>query len=283
MYPTLLPATIGLLTVFAFPVACQDDDYHRTLNIVAHHDDDLLFLNPEIMQDIDVGRGVQTLFLTAGDAGLDSEYWTGRQSGALAAYARMAGVDDDWTESSLDIPDRDISLYTLVDQDDISLIFLRLPDGSADGNGFANTGNESMEKLWKSAIPEIRSVDESGMTYTRDALIDTIAWIIDDYDPHAVNTLNYLDDFGTGDHSDHTAGALFANEAAIQSSFDGTVTAYIGYESSDLPPNVMGEELEVKKAAFYSYAGYDPAGCTSDQSCSGTAYERWLQREFPRD
>ncbi|KAL3464581.1 hypothetical protein BJX64DRAFT_275780 [Aspergillus heterothallicus] len=283
MHSNLLAATFGLLAAFGTHVNCQEDDYHRTLNIVAHQDDDLLFLNPEIIQDISIGRGVRTVYLTAGDAGLDSEYWTGRQIGALAAYARMAGVSDDWDESTLEIPGGEISLYTLTEQDDVSIIFLYLPDGSTDGNGFDSTGNESMEKLWKSTIAAISTVDDSGNVYTRDTLIDTLAWIIDDYDPHAMNTQNYLDDFGTGDHSDHTAGALFANEAAAQSSFSEAITAYVGYESRDLPLNVQGEDLEEKKAVFYAYADYDPATCTSDQACIGTEYERWLQREYPRD
>jgi LmbE family N-acetylglucosaminyl deacetylase len=280
---TLSATALGLLAAFVSGVSCEEDNYRRTLNIVAHQDDDLLFLNPEIINDISIGRGVRTVFLTAGDAGLGSEYWTGRQNGTMAAYASMAGVDDDWDESDLDIPDGDICLYTLKDQDDISLIFLHLPDGGADGDGFPSTGNESMEKLWKRAISAIGTVDESDAVYTRDSLVDTLTWIINDYNPHALNAQNYLDDFCTGDHSDHTAGALFANEAAKQSCFEGVVTAYFGFESSAFQRNVLGEDLEAKKSAFYQYAEFDSAACSSDRECAGTVYEPWLQREWPRN
>ena len=36
----------------------------KTLNVVAHTDDDLLFINPDIQDDIDAGKCVQTLYIT---------------------------------------------------------------------------------------------------------------------------------------------------------------------------------------------------------------------------
>ncbi len=36
------------------------------LTIVAHPDDDLLFLNPDILRDIEAGRCARTVFVTAG-------------------------------------------------------------------------------------------------------------------------------------------------------------------------------------------------------------------------
>src|ERR1700749_3509165 len=59
-----------------------------TLNIVAHEDDDLLFLSPDLLHAIQGGGKVRTIFVTAGDAGSGTSYWTGRQNGMLAAYAQ---------------------------------------------------------------------------------------------------------------------------------------------------------------------------------------------------
>jgi hypothetical protein len=157
---------------------------------------------------------------------------------------------------------------------------LHLPDGSADGNGFASTGNESMEKLWKSIIGQIRTVDESGTTYTHEELINTLAQIINDYNPDRVNGQDHIHDFGTGDHSDHTAGALFVNRAAWASIFTGTVSAYEGYPIENLPSNVDGDSLKAKQSAFYTYATFDTAACASDQACTATQYEAWLQRQY---
>lgn len=60
----------------------------QTLNIVAHQDDDLLFLSPDLINDIASGRSVRTVFLTAGDAGNGRDYWISRQAGSQAAYSK---------------------------------------------------------------------------------------------------------------------------------------------------------------------------------------------------
>ncbi|KAL5339525.1 hypothetical protein BJX70DRAFT_363899 [Aspergillus crustosus] len=270
-----LQAFLLLFGLFAGTGICS-----RILNIVAHEDDDLLFLNPDILDHIAGGDDILTVFLTAGDAGLGPDYWTSRQAGSLAAYAEMAGVANAWAESDLGIPGKDIPLYTLDESNQITLAYMHLPDGSGDGNGFASTGYQSLEKLWKEAIGSISTVDESGTTYTRDRLVYTLSQIISEYGPDEVNTQDYINDFGTGDHSDHTAGALFANEAAAASGFWGTLTAYEGYPTKNLPPNVEGDSLAAKKAAFFTYAAFDAAACASDQSCGATEYEAWLLRQY---
>ena len=63
-----------------------------TLNIVAHLDDDLLFLNPDMLHNIQAGRCVRTVYLSASDDGRDASYWQGREVGEKAAYAQMSGV-----------------------------------------------------------------------------------------------------------------------------------------------------------------------------------------------
>jgi LmbE family N-acetylglucosaminyl deacetylase len=252
----------------------------RNLYIIAHQDDDLLFMNPSLLRAIKAGDTIQTIYLTAGDSGLDASYWASRQAGAQAAYAQMAGVTSTWDEYDLGIEGKIIPKYTLHDHDTISLAFLHIPDGNGDGSGFASTGNESLEKLWKGTIPFISTVDDSGTTYSRGGLINALSQAINDFAPDTISAQDYVHAFGTGDHSDHTAGALFANQAAIMSTFPGDVWAYEGYPIEDLPANVVGKDLEAKKRAFYTYAPYDSATCASDAACAGKEYEPWLLREY---
>src|SRR6266852_3026889 len=68
-----------------------------TLNIVAHQDDDLLFLSPHLLHDVQAGRCVRTVFVTAGDGGGGAGYWQTRENGPKAAYAEMNGVPNSWT------------------------------------------------------------------------------------------------------------------------------------------------------------------------------------------
>src|SRR4051794_9535498 len=52
-----------------------------SLNIVAHEDDDLLFMNPDIQNDLAAGSCMTTVFLTAGDGGYGTAYWHERELG----------------------------------------------------------------------------------------------------------------------------------------------------------------------------------------------------------
>ena len=67
---------------------------------VAHEDDDLLFLNPDIDAAFAAGKYVTTVYLTAGsctgDVG-EGAYYLTREAGDLEAYAHLAGVANEWT------------------------------------------------------------------------------------------------------------------------------------------------------------------------------------------
>jgi hypothetical protein len=61
----------------------------------------------------------------------------------------------------------------------ISLIFMHLPDGNMKGDGFKNTGNNSLEKLNNGKIKRISSIDKQS-SYTKDELItDLVKNILD--------------------------------------------------------------------------------------------------------
>jgi len=66
------------------------------MNVVAHEDDDLLFLSPDLLHELHGGDCIRTAFLTAGDDGQGKLYWLGRQLGAEAAYDNMLGEKHVW-------------------------------------------------------------------------------------------------------------------------------------------------------------------------------------------
>src|SRR3546814_4418800 len=80
---TLFPYT----TLFRSLLECHGI---KDLAFVAHLDDDLLFMNPDIASNIEAGGCVQVVYLTASDAGEGEHYMLGRERGVRAAYAYMA-------------------------------------------------------------------------------------------------------------------------------------------------------------------------------------------------
>src|SRR5580698_7628313 len=71
------------------------------VTVVAHLDDDLLFVNPGISDKLDAGWCVTTVHLIGGANGANFDYVKLREKGTRLAYARMAGVPDDWAESTV--------------------------------------------------------------------------------------------------------------------------------------------------------------------------------------
>src|SRR5205814_1739110 len=67
-----------------------------SMQIVAHPDDDLLFQSPDVLHDIQAGKCVRTVYVTAGERG-DPNTLDWREHGVEDAYANMAGVSSSWT------------------------------------------------------------------------------------------------------------------------------------------------------------------------------------------
>ena len=250
-----------------------------TLTIVAHEDDDLIFISPDLLHAIQAGATVRTVYVTAGDDGMSASYWMSREAGLRAAYALMAGAANSWTQSDAGVPGHPIPLFTLSGKPNISLAHMRLPDGNLDGSGFPSTGNESLQQLWQGTIATIDAVDGSS-SYTQTSLIATLARLMTGVQPTKIYTQDFVGTFGDGDHSDHHTTAYLTQAAAQQYTAAHTVTGYEGYGTSSLRVNVSGADLTTKQNAFYAYGKDDSQVCSSKSSCSGTDYAAWLQRQY---
>jgi LmbE family N-acetylglucosaminyl deacetylase len=256
----------------------------RSLIVVAHADDNLLFMGPAENKLIDRGGAVQLVYLTTGDAGLGANYWTKREDGARAALAYMTGARNVWRGKPLEVKGRSLTVHALVDAPKVTVIFLRLPDGAVNGRGYLDTGYESLRKLWTREIPFITSA--GGDTYTTDELTQTLSDIARLYRPTTILTQDLVGSYEDGDHSDHiTTGYLMAKAASGGLFTSCTILGYEGYPVHERPPNVSGFLLREKENAFLVYSQYDPHGCYPLRECFAPGlfadtYGSWLKREY---
>lgn len=231
---------------------------HRVLNVVAHPDDDLLFLSPDLLRSVWSHAAVRTVFLTAGDAGFGTAYWTGRMTGIRAAYAQMAGVPDLWQPVDAGVPG--LQAEALVGAPQVSVVFLKLPDGGP-GSGYRRYGFLSLPRLWGGDIKRIKAVDGSA-SYTRGSLISTVQTLITAHHPDVVRTQDFHGRFGDGDHGDHHAAAYLTRAASRALTGPGgarthRLVSYQDYATTHRPADVTGSLLTAKRAAFASYARHD--------------------------
>src|SRR5690606_30508330 len=98
----------------------------RDLVFVAHMDDDLLFMNPDLADTVRDGGCLQLVYLTASDRGEGAPYMLGRERGIQAAYALAAGARDSWREDVLTVDGRRLARFTLIDDPRIRLVQMRI-------------------------------------------------------------------------------------------------------------------------------------------------------------
>ncbi|MFI1988307.1 PIG-L family deacetylase [Actinoplanes sp. NPDC020271] len=246
-------------------VTCPD-----AMTVVAHEDDDLLFVNPEISDDVRAGRCVTTLYVTSGDAARGPAYWRGREEGEMAAYARMAARPSRWTEDTLTVNGHAVHRATL-DGAAITLLFLRLPDR------VGGWPDQTLQLLWLDPSTRVRPLDGSP-AYTRASLLGVLGSLFETHRPRIIRTLDFRGAYGDGDHDDHhTVGYLVW---AAQQRYRGPhrTIGHLGYPVDRHPANLTGEQYATKLGHFLTYAPHDPVVCQTADWCMRGTYGAYLRR-----
>lgn len=290
--PTIKPPKQGTATVVPTTLDILPNttcDAPTILNVVAHQDDDLLFMNPDLAHDIKAGHCVRTIYMTAGDAGDNKFYWLGREQGSEAAYDYIDGPDKDiWVQRIVKLSAKAfISIANPRGNSKVSLIFMRLPDGGIHGTGFKASHYESLERLNAGAISQVHSIDGSSV-YTSSELTAALTALMRVYRPSGVHmqSTSFLGVDGKSkypDHSDHTAAGRYAQRAYNQ--FEGfhetPIKFYLGYPIHELPENVGGKDLEEKEKTFLNYGKFDKSVCQTLKECENTpTYSAYLRHQY---
>lgn len=258
------------------------------MNVVAHQDDDLLFMNPNLLHDIKAGHCVRTIYVTAGDGGAGKFYWLSREQGSEAAYSSMVGSDDIWVQRIVEVAKNEfVTIANPRGNSKISLIFIHLPDGNLKGEGFGSSHFESLAKLEAGKINTMQTVDGQS-TYSASQLIAALTSLMHIYQPAEIRTQASVMSTRYPDHSDHMAVGRFTQKAYVEyekQQYAGLVSIplqfYIGYPIHERGPDVSGSDLDAKQSAFLAYAKFDGGVCHTVLQCDqNPAYGAYLDRQY---
>ncbi|SDY12297.1 GlcNAc-PI de-N-acetylase [Amycolatopsis xylanica] len=253
------------------------------LNVVAHQDDDLLFLTPDLSQTL---KASVTVYVTAGEGShpesmTPEDYAEMRQAGERNAYATMAGVANRWDRVALRTgTGTTAELATLRARPSIKLVFLRLHDWS-DLHGLWTgevAAGGTVRPTWSPAQAED--------VYTRDKLTKTLTWLMDRFRPTVIRTQNpaplsgfYAPD---PDNPDHTAVARFTNLAAESYRGKAQVRNYRGYDDAQLPTGLDPALRAERTKAFRAYADVDTNVATLfDDPASYLGWRQTMLNRWP--
>lgn len=255
--------------ILAALAACGDNDYPdgeplapaTDLTIVAHEDDDLLFMQPDLDEAILRGTGVTTVYVTAGDGGRGYGKAEDRYEGLKAAYGALVG-NFDWVCGWIERDGHPLEHCRLAAAQ-LSLVFVGYPDGGRT----ANLGHGLLQ-LWQGAVASATTVARRWTTYDRDQLIALIAHVIDDTAPTTLRTLDLAGHRGAHpedypDHPDHVLAGALALVATAASSRSPELIAYRGYSNADEPANSGAATLarSLRRLAYYEACGTGCAPC----------------------
>ncbi|MDI9887988.1 PIG-L family deacetylase [Streptomyces sp. HNM0645] len=284
----------------------------RVVQIVAHPDDDLFFMNPDTAQSLATGRSLTSVYLTAGEAdGVNARrddpdppapdkaaYAEARQNGIRAAYAEMATGDrtSPWSRSAVRTAGGGTAEFdTLRAKPWISLVWVQLREaGSINGDR-----PHSLHGLWDGRVDSVASQLSSGtpvredFAYTKGQVVETVAGLLERFRPTHVRiqdpTPGRTAKGAYADHQDHLYGARFAQAAlARYAALPGHpafgVQTYLGYATGRLPRTLGPADAAAKLRTLKTYAWTDgadrcgdPAGCGDRKVAARPAGHGWAQ------
>ena len=244
------------------------------LAIVAHQDDDLLFMEPDLLEAERAGQAIAIVYVTAGDDQRSLAYVEGRYAGLRAGYSALFGSTD-WHCGLIEIAGH-AAEHCRLEAAQLSLVFLGYPDGGVPGDS-----PHSLLRLWQGEIANATTVATTTTTYDRGELIATLAQIMTITAPATIMTLEVASTHGQ-DHSDHMLVGALALLARPSGAPNAALVSYRGYDRAGEPPNVL-EPLAANAEPGYAYYTSCADGCAAcGTSCPSysASYSGWLRRRY---
>lgn len=262
------------------------------LHIVAHQDDDLYFMNPDLVRSLQEGHAITTVVVTAGEGdGINVDtndpqrraqqpdfigYSTARGCGLRSAYARMATGDrtSPWRREPVQLaPGFVVERFTLLARDTVRMYFCQLHMGAPAMGG----ERTRVHQLWEGTIRSQATLPVRGSTIdevqhvSREQLIVGLAALLDEVRPTVARVMDPdpehdggKDGFVMSDHADHTSVTQFAL-AALQRHRDAghapVVEHYRAYANRFWGYNLDAVAVAEKAEYLATYAGLDATHC----------------------
>ncbi|WP_328303118.1 PIG-L family deacetylase [Streptomyces sp. NBC_00435] len=286
------------------------------LQVVAHPDDDLFFMNPDLSRSISTGVKIATVYLTSGESDGRNEahsphlqdpagpadhaaYAEARQNGIRAAYAQMATGNrvSAWQRKSIPtVGGGSAEVDTLAARPEVSLVWMQMREARS----ISGDNPDSLRGLWDGKVTALGSQLTSGtpagpaFSYTRDQAVEAVAHVFAMYRPTTIRTQDPTpgrtqDGRVFLDHQDHMYGARFVQAAAERYAKFGdrphfSVQNYVSYPNSSLPPTLDRQTAEEKLGYLKTYAWTDhqdwcasPAGCGDRKTATRPTGAGWNQ------
>jgi LmbE family N-acetylglucosaminyl deacetylase len=246
----------------------------RIMLVVAHQDDNIMVMVPDLVNALRAGKAVQTVFVTSGDAGFTCDAYTeGREQGAKLALARLLGVQSRWSEEERSVNGKRVR-FSFLANSAVSFAHIGLPNP---GLFSAQPPEGALAKLWSREIAQVSTLPYDGRSrldnYTREDLIEVLRALMVQFAPKDVRTLDASQQqlpYYPFEHVDHMGSAMFAFAAFQRYTLADSVTFYPLYSVLFQSENLSSSSTSLRRDMFDTYRQHDPAPCATESSLTTT-------------
>ncbi len=248
------------------------------LVVVAHQDDDHLFMQPDLQEALLAHTRTTIVYVTAGDAGSGLPFAEARLEASKYAYGLVLGSQA-WHCGWIDLAHH-AALHCRLAERGLSLVFLGYPDGGVSGEQ-----PDSLLALWEDKVHRVHTIAENPASYDREGLVETVAQIITTTQPQTIRTLEVAATHGT-DHSDHLLVGTLTMVAALRAASDATLVSYRGYNVNYEPgtnPEELYEHVSLPMRAYEACVTSCTGGVCGVTPCDtldDPRYNNFLHRRY---
>ncbi len=247
------------------------------VSVVAHQDDDILFIDPGITEAARAGGCVTTIYLVGGASGAGFDYVSTRERASQSAYARMMGVDSNWTIDTIVAGGVHLMRATLTARPNVAMVYLRIKGGGVRGGNvpLANLFDAgTTEQSW----PYTSQADGPTNTFTRSVLVGTIRALIESASATTVYALN-PDAISYEEHPDHIYSARVTREALRNVSLNLNVAYHETYPTGGEVPNVAPSAVQLARDVVGTYFDKEGGGYIGEAAFGEHQYNgNWIAR-----
>jgi hypothetical protein len=248
-----------------------------TMVIVAHFDDDMIFMQPELLHALASGS-VTTVYITSGDSVHGNDRAEHTFESAMTAYGSVIGASlADWDCGY--VPDDYLPIHHCRARTaPVSMIGLDVPDGGIDG-AFA----DSLLHLVEGRVATVPILGLVGGRATADQIIDELAQLVMTTNPSQIHALDLAATHGR-DHSSHMFTSSFAFWAAARTGYAGAFTWHRGYNVADQPITLGDADFAAvaPMLGFFEacYFGCGSCGTPCPIAKLDASHVTWLARQY---
>ena len=247
------------------------------LVLIAHQDDDLLFMQPDVIEAVQRGSGVTNVYVTAGNGTKGTAAANVRYAGLMQAYGAAAN-DVAWDCGWIEILGHEAQ-HCRLEAERVSLLFLAYPDGGVRGEQ-----PDSLMHLWEGSATTVTTVADRTAVYDQDSLIDTVAEIVRQTQPSVVHTLEVASNHGSDEHADHMVVGALALLAIARANAQPAILSYRGYNTTNEQINKIQSMFDAIEPILGRYEACATKCLPCGETCSSGAidktHDEWLSRRY---